>query len=218
MNKYLLQLADMPWSKVLVVGLVLGALYYFLVRDDGAWLQSNLEQSKQQLAEAEQQLKVTRKAMENADRFEQEVKAAKKQFERVTDFMPLKMSTADLTTLMSEKSSTAGVRLLSTSPIPNQGSNADKPLFFDAVRVAFKIEGAFSQILAFLSLISKDTRMLTFENTDLTTLQGSPVDSPTLTFSGELVGYRYKKEAAAAVMNGQPAEGAQPNAGGANAQ
>lgn len=218
MSKALLQLADLAWPKVIGIGLVVTAGYYFGMRDDGSAILASLQNQKQEFETATKQLAATKKAMENAERFEIEIKAAKAQFERVSEFMPPRLSTADLTTLMSEKAAKAGVRLLSTSPKTAEGNDTAKSTFFDSLRILFKIEGSFAQILTFLSQVSRDSRMLTFDNTDLMTVTGSQVDDPTLTFSGELVGYRFKKEALLpeAPVDGQTT-GQAPGAGGASA-
>jgi Tfp pilus assembly protein PilO len=215
MNKALLQLADLGWPKVLAIGLFVTAFYFFAFRDDGSIITANLTSAKQELDTATKQLQVTKKAMENAQRFESEIKAAKLQFEQVTEFMPPRLSMADLTTLISDKASKAGVRLLSTSPHSSAGATAasTKPAFFDSIQVAFKVEGSFAQILTFLAQISRDSRILTFEETVLTTNTGTQADDPTLNFSGELVGYKYKKEVATPAAPGVP--GAAPQAGGA---
>ena len=207
----MLQLADMPWAKVAIIGLIALAAYHFGMRNDGSFITANLETEKQQLDEVNRQLQVTRKAMENAERFESEIVAAKREFERVTDFMPPKLSVADLTTMISERSGKSGVRLLSTSPKSSQSeSNSPKSPFYDSIRVTFKIEGTFAQILAFLSQTSRDPRMVMFDDTELATSAGASLDAPILTFGGDMVGYRYKKEAA------PPAAAAAP--GGANAK
>jgi Tfp pilus assembly protein PilO len=210
MNKYLLQLADLPWPKVVAIGFFVTALYYFGLRDDGSILAANLVNQKQELETATKQLQATKKAMENAERFEAEIKAARAQFERVTEFMPPKLSMADLTTLISEKAGKAGARLLNTSPASSSSgaqASTGKTAFFDSIRVGFKLEGSFAQILTFLAQISRDSRILTFDDTILATNSGSQADDPTLSFSGELVGYKFKKDA--------PPPAASPAPGGA---
>lgn len=200
MNKFMLQLADMPWSKVIVIGFMALAGYHFGMRDDGATLTANLESEKQQLDSTNRQLQLTKKAMENAEKFEAEIIAAKKEFERVTEFMPPKLSVADLTTMISERSAKAGVRLLSTAPksASQNDPSAVKSPYFDSIRVTFKIEGSFAQILTFLSLTSRDPRMLMFDESDLTTQTQTSTEAPVLTLAGDLVGFRFKKEALAA--------------------
>ena len=192
MNKILLQLADLSWLKVFLGALVMTAVYYFGMRDDGSFILQNLEQAKQQLDSAQKQLAITKKAMDNAERFEADLKSEKADFDHITDFMPLKLNTADLTTLMSEKSARTGVHLQNTSPKSSTSSATPESSFYDTVRVAFKIEGTFSQIANFLSQISRDPRLLTFEDTTLNKSSGTEGESPLLTFEGDLVGYRYR--------------------------
>ena len=224
MNKILLQLADLSWVKVFLGALVMTAVYYFGMRDDGTSLVQGLEQAKQQLESAQKQLAITKKAMDNAERFEADLKSEKSDFAHITDFMPLKLNTADLTTLMSEKSARVGVHLQNTSPKGSGSSAGTDVSFFDTVRVAFKIEGTFPQIANFLSQISRDPRLLTFEDTVLSKSQGSEGESPLLTFEGDLVGYRYHPpKDVVAPTTGAPAgtapagsAPAAPPAGGAN--
>ena len=187
MNKILYQLADLPWSRVFMIGIAMLAIYYFSMYDDGGALVSRLRQSSQRLAEAENKLKETKIATANADRFESEVKLTLEQFDHITDFMPEKTNTADLTTMINDLAKQVGVRVTKTEP----SSSIERADFYETAKISATLEGSFSQLVKFLSEVSKRKRMYTFDHIELATTQGTDPAAPKLTFNAVLVGYRY---------------------------
>jgi type IV pilus assembly protein PilO len=187
MNKILYQIADLPWSRVFMIGIAMMAIYYFAFYDDGAASAARLRQSSQRLAEAERKLQETKTATANADRFESEVKLTLEQFDHISDFMPEKMSSADLTTMVNDLAKKVGVRVTKTEP----QTTSEKTDFYETSKISATLEGTFSQLAKFLSEVSKLQRMLTFDHIDMSTMAGSEPGAPKLNFNAVLVGYRY---------------------------
>lgn len=187
MEKFFLSLAEASWGRTLIAGFFAFGLYYMLAYNDGSALNSMINQANQELNEAETQLKATKDAVANADRFEREVKSIVDQFTHVVDFMPRKVSSAELTTIISELSNRSGAKLLKTEP----RSNKDAATFYDTTRLAFTLEGSFSQIVMFLSQLSRVPKLMTFERTELFADDNADLEAPKLTFNAVLVGYSY---------------------------
>jgi Tfp pilus assembly protein PilO len=194
MNKIFIQFAEIAWSRVLIGGVIALVIYYLVWFNDGKLVQADLTQAKQELSEAQKTLNATKEAMANADSFEREVKETVDQFNRVVpEIMPDKMSTADLTNIASDMTNKAGVKLTKTEP----RSAVDKADFYETTRIALSVEGTFSQLVMFLSYLSRIPKLMTFDHLDIGFSDSSAnSESPKLTLNGILTGYKYVKPAA----------------------
>jgi len=185
MNKYIIQLAELQWSKVIGIGVVLGVLYYFMLYDDGSSVQASIKAAKDQLAITNKQLSQTEKAIADANRFEKEVKSLTEQFQKITEFMPPTIGAAELSSIINQQAQAAGVH----PKIEPKGE--DKPNgFYQTSKVDLQIEGTYAQIVTFLSNLSRVPRLMTFDKVQLNQASGG---GP-LVFSGTLIAYRYLKE------------------------
>jgi Tfp pilus assembly protein PilO len=198
-NKYIIQLGDLPWSRVFIGGLVALALMYFLVYDDGSKLTAAYQASKNKAVDAERVLRQTQKAMEDADRFEKEVLDLGKQFERIYEYMPEKLNSADLETIVSEQVKNSNVTLIQMTP----NRTEQKFGFYETAKIDFDLEGSFAQIVTFLSFVSRVPRLLTFDSMDLR-FDHSVGEQSRLKFRATMTGYRYLKNDAAAKPKGVP--------------
>jgi Tfp pilus assembly protein PilO len=189
LDRFYIAMATLSWSRVFFLGAALGAFYFFSIFNDAGPLKSETENGKIEIASLRKQLKVTRDAIANADRFEQEVQAIVDQFNRIVDYMPPTISTAELTTMLSEYATKAGLRLVRTVP---QGAPTQAE-FYETTKLAIGLEGKFAQVVTFLSLLSQSNKILTFDKAELTPVNGNStdLDAPKLIFTGVLVGYRY---------------------------
>lgn len=180
------KLAALEWLKVIGIGLIAAAVYYPFY-DDGKARMEELAQLQGQVVQTEKEINSVKEALANADRFEREVKDTVDQFTRIVDFMPTKVTTSMLTATISETCTKAGLRLLKIEP----KDGPERFDFYEATRVAFSIEGTFTQVVSFLSSLSRVPRMMNFEGLALNAVEGSTDMAPRLVVSGLLVGFRY---------------------------
>jgi Tfp pilus assembly protein PilO len=189
MNKYLAQIADVQWLNIMIAGIVAAVAYYFLMFDDGSSLKTQIQQGKQRVVEAQKQLEQTEKAMQDAQKFEREVRETAKQFESIVDYMPLNLSAADLHSTITKNASLAGVHVVKLEP-KDQDTVSD---FYQMTRMKMTIEGTFAQIVSFLANLSRAPNLLTLESSELK--NGKSADgTQSLLFESVLVGYRYLRE------------------------
>jgi len=85
MEKYILQLGELTWSKVIAGGIVAAVLYWSLYYDDGSTLEASIQSLQTQYTEAEKNLQETRQAMADTEKFEKEVRNNEIQFEKVLE-------------------------------------------------------------------------------------------------------------------------------------
>jgi Tfp pilus assembly protein PilO len=189
LDRFFVMMATLTWGRVFLLSAALGAFYFFTMFNDAGATKTALENGQNEIVALKQQLKATREAIANADRFEQEVKATVDQFSKIIDYMPPTISTADLTTMLSEYSAKAGLRLVRSVPQPSTG----RAEFYETTKVGIGLEGTYAQIVTFLSYLSQANKILTFEKIEIAPLNinNADLETPKLLFSGVLVGYRY---------------------------
>jgi Tfp pilus assembly protein PilO len=196
MEKYILQLGEMTWGKIFVAGLVIAGLYWALYYDDGSTLTTNIQSLNQQYSEAERQLRETKEAMADAEQFERAVRQNEVQFEKVLEYLPSEMNANELTRMITQQIQISGGEVVSTKAQPN----IEKRDFYEMTRLEFVIKGSFSQVVLFLSSLSKVQRLLTFDKLSIRLDQsraGQDTASPSVDLQGVVVGYRYLKDATA---------------------
>lgn len=187
LDQLIVALAALSWGRTLMAGGFVAAIYFFGFFNDAGSIRAASDRSRKEIQDIESQLKSTRDAIAHADRFEQEVKMTVDQFSKISEYMPEKLSTAELTTFLAEISSKAGMRLLKTQPRPG----SDKTSYYETSKLGFSLEGTYSQVVTFLSFISQAPRFLTFDRIEITPVAGSDPEAPKLVFNAVVVGYRY---------------------------
>ncbi len=189
MNPTVAQLANLSWGKVFLGMLLAGGVYWAALYDDGSTLQSQYAIASQELADAEKQLKKTKEAVANADRFEREVRDTIEQFTKIVEFMPEKASTAEMVTLVTDLAAKSGAKLTKTEP----RAGSEKADFYEMYRLNLALEGSFSQIVMFLSYLSRVPRLMTFDKVEMLGERVGDQEVAKLIFNGTLVNYRYTK-------------------------
>jgi len=187
-NQLLIKLAVLPWFKVLGIGVLAGGLYYLVLFSDGQAQLDQLAQTQQQVAQTEKEIAAVKEALANADRFEREVKDTVDQFTHIIDFMPTKITTSMLTSTISDACTKSGLRLLKIEPKDEK----QRVEFYETTRVGFSLEGNFTQLVNFLSALSRAPRMMNFDGLAISVSNDSTdIEVPRLVAAGVLVGFRY---------------------------
>jgi Tfp pilus assembly protein PilO len=197
-------LGDLAWPKVLLYGLIAAVIYYFAGYNDGSGLAQELENSKAALTAAKRSLEQTKTAIANADKFEAEVKRLEQQFQRIRDYMPENLGPAKLTEVTTQQATQAGAVV--TRLEPTSSGAEDKLEFYESSKTQFSLEGTYTQLVTFLSNLSKVALILTFEKVKLTQI-GGELDHPKLSLTGVVVGYRYKTSLKPPEPGGKPGAG-----------
>lgn len=193
MQKYILQLGELTWSKVFGFGFLAGALYYFLYFDNGASIEAETARLTTRLADSERQLRDTKEAMADAERFEKLLRQNEIQFEKVMDYLPQETNSNELTRLISVTAQSSQAQVKSTSPV----QTIEKKDFYEMTRINFALQGGFSQVVMFLSLLSKVPKLLTFDKLEIRSDgqdKAAEGETPTVILDATLVGYRYLKD------------------------
>ncbi len=191
MEKYILQLGEFTWSKVVVGGLIAAGAYWGLYYDDGNVLETSIKTLEASYQESARQLAETKEAMADAEKFEKAVRQNEVQFDKVLEYLPQEINANELTRLVNQQAQLSGPRVQTTKAL----ELIEKKDFYEMTRLDFSISGSFSQVVLFLSSLSKIQRLLTFDKLKIKSSQTSATDVPVVELSGVLVGYRYIKDA-----------------------
>jgi Tfp pilus assembly protein PilO len=191
-TKLIVGLGEASWSKILVIGLLLAGLYYLAMYDNGAALRAALESSTHQLADTTKKLRETKKALDDAARFEKDVIAQEQNFKKVTEFMPADINAAELNQILTRQATLAGVKIMKLDP-----QAGDQRIdFYEMTRMKVVVQGSFAQILSFMSNLTKVPKLLTFDDLELAMIPAGDPEQPKINGTGTLVAYRYIPEAA----------------------
>lgn len=189
-------IARLEWSRVLIIGAVCALLYFFILMDHGETIDAQIQAASNDKAKATDLLKKAKEASENASKFEEEVNRLAAQFSELVTYLPDKMNIAELNDLISKEAIASGVKTKKFEP----RNRSDRLEFYEALRIDIKLQGTFTQVVSFLSRLTKVPRLITVENVAMQTFQ-SDLESAVLDFSATLIGYRYIPEAAAKDAN-----------------
>jgi Tfp pilus assembly protein PilO len=186
-NQYILSLGEMSYAKVATWGLALCVVYFFTYFDDGASLVAQIAAANAELEKSQKNLAETKEAMADAERFEKVITQNKEQFKKVLEYLPSNMDANDLTRIISQQSQLTNSRVAKTEP----SGLPEKKDFYEMIRLSFELQGTFSQVVAFLSAISKVQKLLTFEGIKIEMKEGADPENPSVRLSGVVVAYRY---------------------------
>ncbi len=190
MEKYILQLGEFTWSKVIVGGLIAAGAYWGLYYDDGGLLETGIKTLEATYEESARQLAETKEAMADAEKFEKAVRQNEVQFDKVLEYLPQEINANELTRLVNQQAQLSGPRVQTTKAL----ELIERKDFYEMTRLDFSISGSFSQVVLFLSSLSKIQRLLTFDKLKIKSSQTTATDVPVVELSGVLVGYRYVKD------------------------
>ncbi|MCM2281626.1 MAG: type 4a pilus biogenesis protein PilO [Bdellovibrionaceae bacterium] len=202
----IVKLADFTWQKIFIIALALSAGYYFFMFDDGSSLDQALNVARAELKKEQEMLAKTEKAMKDLDRFKEELNSQQAQVREVMSFLPNQMNVSELVSTIQDRANQAGMRVTKSEP----KDETKKVEFYESMPLQVELQGTYSQVAAFLSLLSKLPRLVTIDKIALRLDPKSPPDNPKLAFAATIIGYRFVPE--------EKKDGAQPTAGGAGAQ
>ncbi len=180
------KLKNLSVQQTIIATLALAAGYYFMVFDDGSNIEKVIKKQQRTLAEKTENLNNTRAAMANAKQFEEEVRRTNARFREMLEFIPVDFSIADFMQLLSTEAESSGNKVIKIQPRPSENAST----LYEELLVELEIEGTFSQILQFLSKMTRVRKIINLGGIQLSTVEADPI-SPILRFETTMVGYRY---------------------------
>ncbi len=191
------RIKNLTTQQTIIATFVIAAAYFFLVFDGGGRIDNEIKKSKKDFKTKEQTLINTEMAMQNAAKFQEEVRRTNARFKEMLEFIPVDFSIADFMQLLSTEAESSGNKVVQIQPrLTDQ-----QPALYEELLVELTIEGTYSQILTFLSRLTKINRIINMGGIRLSTIEADPI-SPVLRFQTVVYGYRYNIESQASSDGG----------------
>jgi type IV pilus assembly protein PilO len=205
-------LKDLTIGKAAVISLVLSAIYYFALFDDGSSIQAQIDATTVGINESRTELAKIEKAIVDAAQFEKTSAELGEQMDKVRRAIPEGLTNFDMMKIISQEAKSVGANITSIS-----GSSGGTPgkqkdgTFYEPIGVSVSISGTYNQMMTFLSNLTKLDKIVVVTTLDFTATVGGKVGllTPTMNLNANLVGYRFVAAAntnPAAAVSGQGGE------------
>src|SRR5437899_2152535 len=108
----------MEFRVFVVIGLLLGAGYYFSMFDDGASIDTQIAGLKKEIEKSESDLNSAKQVANDQGKFQAEVDHVSSQLKLALELLPTSSKVEDVLDKMSKEAAAAGVRLKGSVPKP----------------------------------------------------------------------------------------------------
>ena len=184
------KIKSMSAIQSLVVGLAIGLLFYFLVFDTGSSQRGKIQSMDNELNSLKGELSDLEKAVIDADKLGQLVKEMGENISNLVKYIPEKLTGSEIVKDLSISARSVGakitgVRVQSNSRIKGQGNSIYEP-----IPVEVELEGAFHEVMSFLSQLTKIERIYTLEDMSFSVGRQDSNKSK-IRFVTTVVGYKY---------------------------
>lgn len=183
MNKLFEKLASYTITQACIVGLILGAFYYFFMYNDGTALDAQVRTFQDQIRQEEVKKRDTENALKEEALIKESVGRLSQQFQEVSRRLPTTLYSIDISKSIDTFVQSSGVSLKSKKP----GTTVRKDLV-EEVPVSVIVEGGYNEIAQFIYQISSAERLTRVKNFVISPLEDK--SSRRLRFEGQIVGYK----------------------------
>jgi type IV pilus assembly protein PilO len=205
MNQLFEKLAALSNGKALIIGLMVGLAYYFMMYDDGSALEAQIGALSGQLQQAEAKKKDTEATLAEEARMKDAVGKLSEQYAFIAKKLPSDLKSSEMIRGIDSVAKLAGVSVKLKKP-----GTVTKKEVVEELPVDVTLEGSYSQIAQFVfytSNLERLTRVLNFS----VVAQDDAKDKP-LRFEGQVVSYKLAPEPEKTKDGAVP--GAAPNSQG----
>ncbi|QDK46561.1 hypothetical protein DOM22_16015 [Bdellovibrio sp. ZAP7] len=188
MNKFFDTLAGFTYGKTFGLGIVVGALFYFTLYDDGSQVEAQIAAIQQQVQEQEAKKKDTDATLKQVNEMREKLGRLSQQYQEISRRLPTVLFSIDINKAIDGFARGAGVSVKIKKP----GENIKREVV-EEVPVEVTLEGSYAQLAQFVSLVSSSERMARVRNITISD-QDSTDPTKKLKFEGLVVGYKLAPE------------------------
>ncbi len=191
---------QITYARALMIGLFIGAVYYTIGFDSGSTIKVAIAKAKEEIADSETQIKGLEKKLDQITTMKKVMKELGSEFETFISYIPEKLSLPELMKTISTEARSAGVSVNGMSEVrdSNSTTKVDKSVqFYEELTVAVELQGTYSQLLLFLSYLTKLDKIITVSELSMVSqAKLGDRESPVLLFKCHIKGYRYLRNSA----------------------
>ncbi len=187
MNQLIEKLTSMTNGRAIIIGLMIGAAYYFMMYDDGSALTHQVTVVSGQLKEAETKKKDTEVTLREEAGMKESVGKLSEQYALIAKKLPSDLKSSEMIRGIDSVAKMAGVSIKMKKP-----GSVSKNEVVEELPVNVILEGKYSQITSFIyytSNLERLTRVLNFSITAPDDAKNKP-----LRFEGQVVSYKLTPE------------------------
>ncbi|MBT4761245.1 MAG: type 4a pilus biogenesis protein PilO [Bdellovibrionaceae bacterium] len=189
----MVELEKLTMSRAVLVGILMAAIYYFTMYDGGERVMGQINTIKQTIVANKKVIADVERAIKTVEAFARKVEALGDKFEKLVKYIPEDFTAIDQMKLVSKQAKAAGTNIQQIG----RGTEGEKLNFYQELNVNVNLVGTYTQIVLFLSYLTKLDKVLVMKEMNMSTLGsvkgGEPVK---IRFSGRVTGYRYINEKA----------------------
>ena len=155
--RILIDIANFQFIQILVFGSLFLGIYYFTMYDDGSALRKTIADIQEKTQQVEEQVEKKQQKLEEVKTFEQEILSQEEAVKYFLNFIPSSLTFTDVSTLLINEAKSSGVNIevKQDERIDEQDDSE-----YHTLNIQLTVNGAFSQILLFLSKLTEQKRIL----------------------------------------------------------
>lgn len=188
--------ANLSYSKVLLLTLAAGGAYYFMFYNSGAEISERITSTQESIQQEANQRKETEKTLKEEEMMKANVGQTQKKFEEIKDRIPIKFEETDLLSIVNETATKnqlrPGSRVRENNiAIESDGKDTD---LVEAFGWKTSFTGSFVSMAQFAIEISKMEKLIRIGNFKIisSSLPSSNSQSGLLQMDTTIIGYRQK--------------------------
>ena len=187
------KLKSMSPASACLIGIVIaGLLFFFVLGGDGS-LEKSLKPIRNKKVKLTKDIQEKEKIIKEAFEYQENIKKLGKAINKVIKYIPENMSSAKMMRSLTDSAKVSGVNIIDVSDkgrVRSKPGEAANEVLYDRIPVSIKLEGNFTQIMMFLSNLTKLDNIITVE--ELSINSNRRIGEGMVAFSAVFVGYRYK--------------------------
>lgn len=182
----------------MVAAIVIGAVYYFTIFDNGAAITAQIEASRGELQTEEQKKKETEATLQEEKRMKEAIVILSEKYQVISKKLPTYLNHLDISSAVETYARSANVRIVGTKQ-----ANPEPMEVVEEVPLEVTVEGKFSEILQFIYYVSVAERLTQVRSMTLDPVGPAESFSGNLRFQGVISGYKLASGKSAPKVKGE---------------
>jgi Tfp pilus assembly protein PilO len=193
------RLAALTLGRALIIGLILGAVYYSAFFDDGSKLVVALKAAKVELDKNKKEIENVNIAIKDAERFQQTMALRSAEMQKILKAMPAELTSIDFMKIVSNEAKGIGAEINKlTAPLLQKSmtlGKAESVAFYEPVPIDVELTASYNQIMLFMANLTKLDKIVTAQKVKLVAT-GDPRSKtiPNVHLTATLLAYKYIRE------------------------